>query len=121
MAALSANILPLMALTACAPDAEPILIAPEIDEAILSCAEYPEITDLLKRLPAHIFLAGSNGQAVLTDGRFAWVRFDVVNDREAMLIRFSEIDGRRVHFECWDDLGKVRDKLNGLPTARDLR
>lgn len=115
-----ASILPALAITACAADPEPILVAPEIEEARLSCAAYPDIIELLQELPDHVFLAGSNGQAVITDGQFTWVRFDVVNRREAMLIRFADIDGRKVHFECWDDLGFIRDLLNDLPTERDL-
>lgn len=114
------SILPLAALTACAGDAKPVLVAPEIEEARKSCAAYPEITNVLENLPEHVFLAGADGSAVITDGDHTWVRFDVVNAREAILIRFAEVDGRTAHFECFDDLRVVIDILDDLPTVADL-
>ena len=111
--------LPLMALSACA-DKEPVFVAPVIEEARQSCASFPEIQRVLANLPKHVFLAGSDGSAVITDGDHTWVRFDIVNAREALIIRFSEIDGKRAHFECSDDLRVVIDVLNDLPTIDDL-
>lgn len=94
-----------MALTAC-NDRIQFRTPPlnEADQARLTCAAYPEIREALRALPPHVFLAGSSGEAVTTpDGR-KWVAFDVVNEREAVLIRFGDITGRGAHFECKDDL-----------------
>ena len=96
-----------MALTACADNPEIIYRTPPLNEANekrLSCQAYPEISEILADLPAHKFLSGSNGQAVITQGGHKWIRFDIANEREAVLIRFGEISGRSAHFECFDDL-----------------
>lgn len=106
-----------MALTACA-DSIQFRVPPlnEADRAHLTCAEYPEIRETLLQLPAHVFLSGSNGQAVVTPDGHKWVRFDVVNRREAMLIRFGDVAGRTSHEECAADLewlGHVWQQLEG--------
>lgn len=70
---------------------------------------------MLDELPAHEFLAGASGKVVVTDGNRRWVRFDIVNLREAALIRFGDITSRTAHFECFDDLGFVARVLDELP------
>lgn len=103
-----------MALAACDPP-PPVFVAPQIEKARLSCSAFPEIVAMLEQLPEHRFLAGANGQAVVTDGKHRWVRFDIVNLREAALIRFGDVTARSAHFECFDDLGFVSKVLAELP------
>lgn len=107
----------LAATAACKPKVEPIFVAPQLDAARLSCSAFPEIVAILDDLPAHRFLSGSNGAAVVTDGKDRWVRFDIVNLREAALIRFADVSARTAHFECFDDLGFVAEVLARLPAA----
>jgi hypothetical protein len=94
-----------MALTACG--SETAFRVPRLnsaDRAHLACADYPDIRDALRALPAHVFLAGANGQAITTPDGHKWVRFDVANEREAIVVRFGAVEGSNAHFECFDDL-----------------
>lgn len=102
-----------MAITACCPEPKPVLTAPTLPEERASCAAFPEIREVLQEQPSHVFLSGSNGEAVVTDGQYRWVRFDIANKREARLIEFGDVRARSAHFECFDDLewsiGVIRD------------
>lgn len=105
-----------MALSACGTT-EPVYSTPKLndaDQAHLSCQAFPEIRDVLTTLPRHVFLAGSDGKAVVTDGGHKWVRFDIVNEREAKLVEFGDVTARSAHFECWDDLQWTSDLITGL-------
>lgn len=94
-----------MALTACGAAlqyATPPLN--ESDAERLTCSDYPDFIGVLQDLPAHEWLSTSSGEVVRTpDGR-TWVAFDVVQQREARLIKFAGIDAKGAHFECYDDL-----------------
>ena len=94
-----------MALTACAPQLQ-YRVPPlnEADRTRLACSAYPDFTAMLRDLPAHQWLSTSKGEAVTThDGR-TWVAFDVVQQREARMLKFAGTDARGAHFECYDDL-----------------
>lgn len=102
-----ASTLPALALIACVSEPDIVYRTPPLNEADqerLSCAAFPEIIDVLNSQPSLVFLSGSDGEAVVTDGQFKWVRFDIVNKREARLIQFGDVSARGVHFECSDDL-----------------
>lgn len=104
-----------MALTACSSTSTVYRVPPlnASDQQRLSCADYPEIRDALRELPAHVFLSGANGEPVIVDGE-RYVRFSVVNDREAVVIRFADITGRTAHFSCKDNLQWLGDVYTGL-------
>lgn len=94
-----------MALTACGPQLE-YRVPPlnEADAERLTCSAYPAFEQVLRDLPAHDWLSTTRGEAVVTpDGR-KWVAFDVVQRREALLLKFAGVDARGAHFECFDDL-----------------
>ena len=119
-AALLASILSAMALTACADNPEIQYAVPRLnagDREHLTCQEYPEIREALRSLPPHVFLAGASGQLVLTDGLHRWVRWDIVNAREALLIKFGDIAGRSAHFECRTDLNWLGGVWTRLESA----
>lgn len=100
-------------MSACCQEPKPVFRAPALPEERASCADFPEIKRLLEEQPRHVFLSGTNGEAVVTDGKYRWVRFDIVNKREARLIEFGDVRARSAHFECFDDLkwsvGVLRD------------
>lgn len=86
----------------------------EADRARLTCADYPDFAALLRDLPKHHWLATSKGEAVTTpDGR-TWVAFDVVQQREAKLLKFAGVDAKGAHFECFDDLAWLAQTWQGL-------
>ena len=117
MAALSASICLAMASAACSPETRIIYAVPKLndqDRARLSCAAFPEIREVLEAQPEHVFLSGSNGKAVVTDGQYKWVRFDIANRREARLIEFGDLEARQAHFECFDDLNWTEDLITDL-------
>lgn len=119
MTVLLASIWPLAALAACGPDPEPVFRAPVLEESRLSCAAFPEIKEVLEASPEHVFLSGTSGEAVVTDGVHRWVRFDIVQHREARLIYFGDITARLAHFECRDDLQWTADVLRDLGEAQE--
>lgn len=86
----------------------------EADRAHLTCADFPDFPALLAALPAHEWLATSSGEVVVTpDGR-RWVSFDVVQQREARMLRFAGVDARGAHFECQADLDWLARVWTGL-------
>lgn len=94
-----------MVLTACSPRLQ-YAVPPlnEADRERLTCSAYPDFEQVLRDLPKHQWLSTSKGEAVVThDGR-TWVAFDVVQEREARLLKFAGKDARGAHFECFDDL-----------------
>lgn len=106
-----------MAIAACSPDVRFVYVTPELDDADrvrLSCSTFPEIKEVLEGSPEHVYLSGTNGEAVITDGGFKWVRFDIVQRREARLIQFGDVTARTAHFECFDDLNWTADVLRDL-------
>ncbi len=120
-AALWASISLLTALTACSNAPTPIFQTPPLnaaDRAHLTCAAFPDIKETLRELPAHVFLSGSSGAAVTTPDGHKWVRWDIVNQREGILVKFGDITARGAHFECRDDLqwlGRVWTELEKKP------
>lgn len=108
------SILPLAALTACGDLQYRTPALNDADQARLSCQAFPEILDVLESQPALVFLSGSDGEAIVTDGQYKWVRFDIVNQREARLIQFGDVRARGAHFECWDDLNWMADVYTQL-------
>lgn len=105
-----------MALAACGGSSIVYRTPPlnEADRQHLSCAEFPEIREVLESQPEHVFLSGSDGEAVVTDGGFLWVRFDIANKREGNLIEFGDVRARDAHFECSDDLQWTADLITDL-------
>jgi len=94
-----------MALTACSPRLQ-YRVPPlnEADRQRLTCSAYPDFEAMLRDLPKHEWLSTTKGEAVVThDGR-TWVAFDVVQQREARMLKFAGKDARGAHFECFDDL-----------------
>lgn len=111
------TILSAMALTACG-STEIQYRVPELnvnDQKRLGCVEYPSIEAAIASLPENIFLSSSSGAKVITDGQYTWVRHDIANKREAVLIRYGAVDGKLAHFICRDNL----EWLSG--TWRDLQ
>ena len=89
----------------------------------LQCAEYTNVDELLASLPDHVFLAGSNGERVVTtdeEGRtYTWVRLDIADAREAVLIVSIVDDGRLRHFSCADNLRYTGDWIKPLQRDSD--
>ena len=94
-----------MALTACSPQLE-YRVPPlnEADSQRLTCSDYPDFETMLRQLPAHEWLSTTKGAAVKTQDGQTWVAFDVVQQREARMLKFAGVDARGAHFECFDDL-----------------
>lgn len=99
-----------MALTACSPRLQ-YRVPPlnQADAQRLTCSAFPDFDQVLRDLPEHQWLSTTRGEAVTTpDGR-TWVAFDVVQLREARLLKFAGVDARGAHFECYDDLAWLAD------------
>ena len=113
--ALLASISLLAGLSACQPHLQyRVPTLNEADAERQTCADFPDFEAMLRKLPAHVWLAGSDEAAVVTpDGR-TWVAFDVVQMREAAMLHFGGVDARGAHFECFDDLEWMRDTWAGL-------
>lgn len=87
------------------------------DRQRLTCSDFPDFEGMLTALPDHEWLSTTSGEAVVTpDGR-RWVAFDVVQEREARLLKFTLIDTRGAHFECYDDLRWLARVWSDLETA----
>lgn len=100
-----------MALTACVPRIQ-YQVPPlnETDRERLTCSAYTGFDEMLRQLPQHKWLSTSAGVPIKTgeDGHM-WVRFDVVQVREAKMLKFAGADARGVHFECYDNLNWLAD------------
>lgn len=111
-----------MVLSACA-STQVRYSAPELneaDQARLDCPTPIQISAVLANLPAHVFLADSQGNRVTTPneqgGTDVWVRFDIANSREEVLIRQREGEGGdlEVAFTCRDNLIWVAGVIEDL-------
>lgn len=116
MVALSLITCTAMVLSACGPTTiqykVPALNA--ADQARLTCSDYPSFEAMLTELPAHEWLRTSSGEVVVTpDGR-RWVSFDVVQQREARMLKFGGVDASGAHFECFDNLKWISDVWRDL-------
>ncbi len=76
----------------------------DADREHLTCSDFPDFNEVLRKLPDHQWLSTTRGEVVRTDGGHTWVRFDVVQEREARLILFAGVTAAGAHFECYDDL-----------------
>lgn len=93
-----------MALTACSPLQYRVPPLNEADRARLTCSAFPDFEAMLRELPAHQWLSTTKGEVVVTrDGR-TWVAFDVVQKREARMLKFAGKDAKGAYFECFDNL-----------------
>ena len=94
-----------MAISACVPAIQ--YRTPPLNEADrerLVCSEFAGFEDMLADLPAHAFLSTTKGAPVQTADGAYWVRFDVVQQREARMLKFAGVTARGQHFECFDNL-----------------
>lgn len=86
----------------------------EEDEKRKTCSDYPDFDVVLASLPSHEWLRTTSGETVKTaDGR-TWVSFDVVQEREAKLIKFAGVDAKGAHFVCFDNLKWLSDTYTDL-------